>query len=256
MEERRRGGSSLSQKRKHTGDGEEGDDEEHNVQRVVKRLIRQAQLEADSSPSGSSTGAFVSPSADHHPSPLGRTVPTPEKPVFGAYPMPSQGQIPQQPQAEGDNAANNQMFQGQNYYNNLNQFSIDPSAQNTFSNLNQQPASYQSGSQLDPAVESMLASYFPQTTTDPSTLGPAGQVPDDFLSRVFSFSWDTSQNAQSQNQSQSQNALQGTPGSAASTQPTPQSVAPNGQNQPRRQDSNAGMPGYGAFDWQSTQWMA
>jgi hypothetical protein len=48
--------------------------------------------------------------------------------------------------------------------------------------------------QLDPAVESMLANYFPQNPQSNAggMAGPATvpQVPDDFLSRVFSFSWE------------------------------------------------------------------
>lgn len=237
VEERRRGGTSLSHKRKY-GEGEDGDDEEHNVQRVVKRLIRQAQLETDSSPS--SSAPFASPSADTaQPSPHGgRMEPTPEKPVFGAYPMPSaQPQQPQQqpPQDLQTNTGN--------IYNNL-PFNVD----NQPFNQNQ----FQNGSQLDPAVESMLASYFPQPATDPTTIGPAGasQVPDDFLSRVFSFSWDTS----NQNQNAQNNQAMQTPTSATS-QPTPQTINGVQPPQPQRQDSMSGMQ-YGAFDWQSHQWMA
>jgi hypothetical protein len=48
--------------------------------------------------------------------------------------------------------------------------------------------------QLDPAVESMLASYFPQNNSQGQGMaGPTAMpaVPDDFLSRVFSFSWES-----------------------------------------------------------------
>jgi hypothetical protein len=121
----------------------------------------------------------------------------------------------------------------------------------TFPALDQNSFQPQGPPHLDPAVESMLASYFPPatTTTNPGELGPAAasQVPDDFLSRVFSFSWDNTQGGTATpNQSTTPNQTQvATPG-----------VRPNGlQGQPRP-GPNGQQPGYGAFDWSSHGWMA
>lgn len=249
-----------------------GDDEEHNLQRVVKRLIRQAQLETDSPVSNGANSAtsFMSPSSENlnNASPS-KADPTPERPVFGAYPMPSSqtnaSQVAQQSMGEGTPA--HAMYQGQLGLPNQMQggfnFNVDPSSGNAGQFGTVPNANFQSGSQLDPAVESMLASYFPppQTNTNQGELGPAGvaQVPDDFLSRVFSFSWDNNNN-QSQNQNQQPGSQQQTPlTTPTGSTPSQQQVnlgngqAPGLPSQPRRQDS---IPGYGAFDWQTHSWMA
>ncbi|TXT13049.1 hypothetical protein VHUM_01450 [Vanrija humicola] len=285
VEDRRRPGGSMLGKRK--GDAE-GDDEEHNLQRAVKRLIRQAQLESDS-PSSSST-SFLSPGGEAHTvSPRdGKSIPTPEqRPVFGAYPMPGSGTSQTQldlTQANNGNASNSNTFNPafqfatQNNAGGFN-FALDPSA-NVGNTLQQFDAPQFVANQphLDPAVESMLASYFPNPSASNnnsaphSELGPAAapQVPDDFLSRVFSFSWDSNQQQQ-----QGSNAGQSAPSSTApSALPTPQNqqnqqntqqnnqqnrangpgMPPgNGGPQPQRQDS---MSAYGAFDWSAHGWMA
>lgn len=266
----------MGQKRKSTHDGDApGDDEEHNFQRVVKRLIRQAQLETDSPPlSNAGTASFVSPSSENanNMSP-NKADPTPERPVFGAYPMPSSSNpLPLATMGMGEGTPAQAMYQGQLGVTNPMpasfNFNVDANNVNTGPFANLANSNSQPGSQLDPAVESMLASYFPPppTNNNQGELGPAGvsQVPDDFLSRVFSFSWDTNnQNSQSQ-----QGQQQGQPGSAqqtplstptSATGPNPQQVAlgsgpaPGMPQQPRRQDS---IPGYGAFDWQTHSWMA
>jgi len=273
VEERRRPGGTSLGKRKATAEGEGLDDEEHNLQRAVKRLIRQAQLESDS-PTPNGAASFVSPSSDPTLTQSPRDVradPTPERPVFGAYPMPSQNASNQQ-QTEGNAqppANIGAAFPGQFALQNQNQggfnFGVDQNV-SSFPQLDQGSFQPQSQPHLDPAVESMLASYFPPATTgnpNPGELGPAAapQVPDDFLSRVFSFSWDNN-SQQQQGQGASQTPGQGTPQSQTQT-PTqtqnpagqpPSGMRPNGPGgQPQRQDS---MPGYGAFDWSSHGWMA
>jgi hypothetical protein len=277
VEERRRPtGSLIGQKRKSTHDGDmPGDDEEHNLQRVVKRLIRQAQLETDSpvSNGANSAASFVSPSSENmNTASPSKADPTPERPVFGAYPMPSsQTNVPQaSQQGMGEGTPAQAMYQGQLGMPNQMQggfnFNADPSAGGNagqFANLPN--PNFQPGGQLDPAVESMLSAYFPppQTNTNQGELGPAGvsQVPDDFLSRVFSFSWDNNNNNNSQNQNQQQPGSQQQTPMTTPTGSTPsqqQQILGNGPApgmppQPRRQDS---IPGYGAFDWQTHSWMA
>ncbi|BEI90346.1 uncharacterized protein CcaverHIS019_0304160 [Cutaneotrichosporon cavernicola] len=273
VEERRRpSGSIAGQKRKIMHDGDvAGDDEEHNLQRAVKRLIRQAQLETDSPVSNGAT-SFVSPSSENmnNPSPS-KGDPTPERPVFGAYPMPSsQTNPPQAPQpGMGDGTPAQAMFQGQLGMPNQMQggfnFNVDPSSANAGMFGNLPNPSFQQGSQLDPTVESMLASYFPppQTSSHQGELGPAGvaQVPDDFLSRVFSFSWDNNSNSQNQSKNQNpQTSSQQTPlTTSTGSTPNQQQInlgngpVPGMLQQPRRQDS---IPEYGAFDWQTHSWMA
>lgn len=238
---------------------------------MVKRLIRQAQLETDSPPLNGSAGSgasFVSPSSENanNMSPS-KTDPTPERPVFGAYPMPSASALPPAALGMGEGTPAHALYQGQLGVPNQAQgsfnFNVDSNNANSGPFANLASSSFQQGSQLDPAVESMLASYFPppQTSNTQSELGPAGasQVPDDFLSRVFSFSWDTNnQNSQNQNQAQGQSSSQqqtplSTPTSATAPMSLGNGAAPGMQPQPRRQDS---IPGYGAFDWQTHSWMA
>ncbi|GMK56923.1 hypothetical protein CspeluHIS016_0307630 [Cutaneotrichosporon spelunceum] len=270
VEERRRPtGALIGQKRKSAFDGDvAGDDEEHNLQRAVKRLIRQAQLETDSPVSNSAS--FVSPSSEtmNNPSPI-KADPTPERPVFGAYPMPSsQANLGQATQpGMGDGTPAQAVFQGQlgvpNELPGGFNFNMDTNNVNAglFGNLPN--TDFQQGSQLDPSVESMLASYFPppQTNTHQGELGPAGvaQVPDDFLSRVFSFSWDNNQNKSRSQNPQTGNQQQAMPATSTGSTPNQQQMnlgngsAPGLPQQPRRQDS---IPGYGAFDWQTHSWMA
>lgn len=268
VEERRRPGQhGVKRKSMHEADG---DDEEHNLQRAVKRLIRQAQLEADS-PTGSQPGnsAFVSPAADPGvitQSPSGNdSTPTNEKPVFGAYPMPPPNLTPTQSVA-GDNPVQQQQLMNQQ--GGFNFAGLDPANLAQFARFDNR-ALQPSQPQLDPAVESMLSAYFPppqNPTNGTSELGPAAQsqVPDDFLSRVFSFSWDNNGNGGGGNQQQNQNQNQNNnaPGSNnPSNTNTPQNETPNvpqnvnGPRPPQRQDSVT-VPGYGAFDWSGHSWMA
>lgn len=263
VEERRRPTQhGVKRKSMHEADG---DDEEHNLQRAVKRLIRQAQLEADS-PTGSQTAntSFVSPAADSGgvitQSPSGNdSTPTNEKPVFGAYPMPPPNLTPTQSVA-GDNSQQQQQFPNQQG-GGFNFGGLDPSNLAQFARFDNR-AMQPSQPQLDPAVESMLSAYFPPpqnpTNGNNSELGPAAQsqVPDDFLSRVFSFSWDNNNNGG--NNSNAPNSNKASNSNTPQTDNTP-NVPPNVNGpmppQPQRQDSVT-VPGYGAFDWSGHSWMA
>lgn len=92
VEERRRPSNTTasSGKRKASSPADESDD---GLQRAVKKLIRQAQLEADSPTNASSSGGGQSgtPGTGEKPS-ISRSS-SKERPVFDAYPMPqAQGQ--------------------------------------------------------------------------------------------------------------------------------------------------------------------
>jgi hypothetical protein len=253
VEERRR--PSNPGKRKATSPPDESDD---GLKRAVKKLIRQAQLEADS-PSNVSAGHAGTP--DEHPG-LSRSS-SRERPVFDAYPMPQvqpaigapgQGQdggrgkgstarpplntgtgisnqniqiqppsndmlAQNQTQPFGPNSTSNQ---NQNQLQNQNQNLLFPQQNQPFDSNNNQmfnfipsPYSYQFPSDptldfpqfnnapqnLDPAVESMLASYFPQPDIQNTQAPIPGSVgPEDFLSRVFSFGWNDPANPPNQDQ--------------------------------------------------------
>lgn len=245
VEERRRpassAGTTSTGKRK---DREE--DETDGLQRAVKKLIRQAQLEMDS-PEGSATTIPHTPGSSslprHHsssPAPFGD--PAKDRPVFDAYPMPSVpppslpldtqaplgqstkvGPTPAKlpPQIDrfnptlGSSSANPQIiFNPSNPtlsqphpslqpFNAPSPFSFTPGGNlNLDLDLNfphptSNPAYATSTPlpQLDPSVEDLLANYFqsplPQNAQQAQSWGT---VPDDFLSRVFSFSWDNNNN--------------------------------------------------------------
>jgi len=235
VEERRKPGSTLG-KRKASSQSPGEEDEESSLQRAVKKLIRQAQLEADSPSQAASTGSGshhtpqqnTNTSLPHMPSPTPRTKTAREldmrifsdtprdRPVFGAYPMVNNNNYPIDTNMASNNTQNqNGMLNipvnsntgyGQNP--GLSPFSYpqDPSLNPAFNF----PTYQTTGTpQLDPAVESMLASYFPagmgmggnQNGNDGmggasgnNGNGQAGQpgasVPDDFLSRVFNFGWE------------------------------------------------------------------
>lgn len=121
-----------------------------------------------------------------------------DRPVFDAYPMPPSGIFPNIPNINTTGAGLQVPNQGQNFLPPTSPFtfSVDPTMASfpafdprTFGATTSVPI-------LDPAVESMLASYFPQAQgANQSTAGAAAapQVPDDFLSRMFSFGWDGGQ---------------------------------------------------------------
>ena len=272
MEERRR--PTNPGKRKATSPVPESDD---GLQRAVKKLIRQAQLEADSpTNSGITTsGNSGTPGAEHgagaQPS-LSRSS-SRERPVFDAYPMPQipagqgladagagggrgktganvnpaqgQGMGGQMAPPRNGGAVMSDFYAGnsiggpsqisnQNGNQNANSNLLFPPTQHQNQNLNQNqnqnlnpfennqnmfnfipsPYSYQfptdptldfpqilpnQGQPLDPAVESMLASYFPQQDLNTNNGGggqvPGGVGPEDFLSRVFSFGWNDAGNS-------------------------------------------------------------
>nr|ODN88678.1 nuclear protein [Cryptococcus depauperatus CBS 7841] len=164
-----------------------GDEEDSGLQSAVKKLIRQAQLEAQSPSTSTGNGSTsqenipnVSPTRSFNE--RGRDC---ERPVFDAYPMPFIPVAPTiinatTPTPQQQPPHPHQMISVTN--NGPYTFPVDTTTtQGSFGQL-----------QLDPTVQSMLASYFP---TPPSTNGPVGsatapQAPDDFLSRVFGFGWD------------------------------------------------------------------
>lgn len=251
------------------------DESDDGLQRAVKKLVRQAQLEADSPtgsmPSNSNTNTNANgngngngqnagsgtPSGDREP--ISRSS-SRERPVFDAYPMPvplpgnggqpqfnvippgaqdfqsgpdqqrhvfrpnfnpqgglqpNQSQSQQQPPQQQQMLAPDQsQGQGQglpfdfNFVPSPYTFPLDPT-------VNFPPLMPNQGPALDPAVESMLASYFPPPSTSHGQGGghggdhglggggggydgngqqaltmPQQMVgPEDFLSRVFSFGW-------------------------------------------------------------------
>lgn len=270
------------------------DESDDGLQRAVKKLVRQAQLEADS-PTGSMPGnsnpntngngngqnaGSGTPSGDREP--ISRSS-SRERPVFDAYPMPvpvpgnggqpqfnvippgtqdyqpgpdqqrhvfrpnfnPQGGLqPNQPQSQQQQqqqllAPDQGQGQGQalpfdfNFVPSPYTFPVDPT-------VNFPPLMPNQGPALDPAVESMLASYFPPPSTshghghghggdhglggggggnyEGGGGGGGGQQqltmpqqmvgPEDFLSRVFSFGWNdpaSTMGMDSQGQGQGQN---------------------------------------------------
>lgn len=311
MEERRRPShthATGSGKRKASSPADESDD---GLQRAVKKLIRQAQLEADSPTSGSGTGTGSGHGQGGTPGEmpsLSRSS-SKERPVFDAYPMPQVGrgvgqsspnkagvklnnkeggQANQRSTGPSTSTSNQPMGQNmfappvpqsnppqaQNQNQNLGAFDqnmlfppADPANPNIFDsnnfNFNFQPspssfgASYNfptdphgsldffpssQGQPLDPAVESMLASYFPgpqtaQQQSNPTAAGGVGA--EDFLSRVFSFGWNDPAAGAQQGQGQGQGG--GDPGTGTG----------NGNG-----NTNS-MSGYGTEVWgPGAGWMA
>lgn len=156
-----------------------------------------------------------------------------DRPVFDAYPMPAPN-----PQPYGTYPDANGMFvPGSNDQAHVNRFGINSNGNNGFPpnggglqvpsqvhpsgnspftfpvDAAQQtdfpqfdPRTFASNQtpQLDPAVESILASYFPQAQNPSLNGNIAGanqaMVPDDFLSKVFNFGWDNPQQPNSNGQ--------------------------------------------------------
>lgn len=228
MEERRRPGTSR--KRKSSGSPDAEADGERDLQRAVQKLIHLAQLEVDSPAHGaqsleSASPAIVQPSSspgegqkeqvfDAYPAPSAGPFAidvTSHKLTLessGPHRRASQSERKVEPpsrQGSGLIPATGPPVQ-QNYLGVPNMaysgatspftFPVDPTTA---------PASYPSfttsgSATLDPAVESFLANHFPPPSgqnggmVDPSNGNMQGmqnnQAPDDFLNKVFSFSWD------------------------------------------------------------------
>lgn len=198
VEERRRPPGSALGKRKSSPDG---DDEESGLQRAVKKLIHQAQLEAVSPSASLNSGntpqdflVTASPVRDFNDRDRDR-----ERPVFDAYPMPfipvpptiNNATTPstvQQPQAHQIiGVGNNSPFT----------FPVDTTSATAFPAFDTTTTRGSfAQTQLDPAVQSMLSSYFPPSNNNNGNgngivgSATAPQAPDDFLSRVFGFGWD------------------------------------------------------------------
>lgn len=240
VEERRRP-NNLG-KRKASGSPAE---EESDLQRAVKKLIRQAQLEADS-PSQSMEAKTTPTSGPSGWSPAkaqGMDMrifsDTPrDRPVFDAYPMPppQSNPPPQMLQIPNQSVSGTSPFT----------FPVDPT-NTTYPPFDPRAFSTMQQPQLDPAVESILTNYFPQPQTAANTMGNSmvPQVPDDFLSKVFNFGWDTSGNNNNgmNNGVPMQNGQQGQPG-----QPGQPGMMPG---------FDAFGDGSGIFDgWSAHGWMA
>lgn len=198
VEERRKPPGSALGKRKSSPDG---DDEESGLQRAVKKLIHQAQLEAVSPSASLNSGntpqdylVTASPVRDFNDRDRDR-----ERPVFDAYPMPfipvpptiNNATTPstvQQPQAHQIiGVGNNSPFT----------FPVDTTSATAFPAFDTTTTRGSfAQTQLDPAVQSMLSSYFPPSNNNNGNgngivgSATAPQAPDDFLSRVFGFGWD------------------------------------------------------------------
>ncbi|WVQ69581.1 uncharacterized protein L199_007801 [Kwoniella botswanensis] len=284
VEDRRQTPGSSLGKRK---DPDDVDDEESGgLQRAVKKLIRQAQLEADS-PNTSMTSTtpdhnrHVSQSPQNSDHGNSQQHKESERPVFDAYPMPfnpvqptithATGPPPPQPQQgniQSHQAASQQQQQQQNGYNplltgNMNTnpftFPIDTSTSNfsTFpsfdmmNNLNTNGTNRNlngSGSgNLDPAVQSMLSNYFPSAQTQSNTNPPTlPQAPDDFLSRVFGFGWDGA--SASTNAQQPQQGTNANTGAPIQPNLPTQTPHPSQQNQNQNEsDNNNGANGQNGF---------
>jgi hypothetical protein len=277
VEERRRPTPTTTNpgKRKAVSPPDENDD---GLQRAVKKLIRQAQLEANSPTNSMSLGN----SHSGHGTPAAPDGEG-ERPVFDAYPMPQQGQVAPvpaitntgseqvssstttRPTAQGTVAVPPPRSTNSSSTNKASDLTFDPNQlSNTFNtqqpqpqtqsqnqsttnqnflfppeqfdqtqfqnppngngngnanangngfNYNPSPSFYpfptdpsldfpnifpNQGAPLDPAVESMLASYFPSNSGNEMNgqqIGggggniPGSVGPEDFLSRVFSFGW-------------------------------------------------------------------
>jgi len=254
-------------KRKAAGSPGDDPDETHELQRAVKKLIRQAQLEADSpshsvSQQNTPTPGGSGPSAWSPAKPAGGMdmrifSDTPrDRPVFDAYPMPPP-QVNDMMNAAATNQNGNNNLQAPNQ-NNMGgnspfTFPVDPTNA-VFPPFDPRAYGAPQQPQLDPAVERILTSYFPQPQTNANTAGSATvpQVPDDFLSKVFNFGWDTSgQNGQ---------------GGGQMNQPGQEQQNGQGQQGQQGQGGQGGMMGMdmtgmgmgnGVFDgWGAHGWMA
>ncbi|OCF33762.1 nuclear protein [Kwoniella heveanensis CBS 569] len=212
VEERRKTpGSTLGKRKSSLTDLD--DDESGGLQRAVKKLIHQAQLEAESpntsmasasTPQGETRAPSQSPQQQRERVETDRTH---ERPVFDAYPMPFNPVPPTISNATTSSLApppQNIQPGGSPFT-----FPVDPTNATSFPTFDGRSFGQQT---LDPAVQSMLSSYFPQPAGNGNMAGPAGsaavpQVPDDFLSRVFGFGWDATGNAHAPGQGQGQGGL-------------------------------------------------
>ena len=187
VEERRKPASSTSVLGKRKAESP-GLDESSDLQRAVKKLIEKAQLEVESP--NQSMGSSNTPPGW---SPSGKTgnqmdmrifSDTPrDRPVFDAYPMPN---------FSADSLAPpNNTFAPQSAASPFT-FPVDPTNA-TFPPFDPRSFVSTQAPPLDPAVENILTSYFPQPQTSSNTAGSAAipQVPENFLSKVFNFGWDS-----------------------------------------------------------------
>lgn len=191
-----------------------------------------------------------------------------DRPVFDAYPMPP---VQQEFNNNGFNMLNTSHNPGNTFANpsangnmglqvpNQNQtfaasgtspftFPVDPTNTTVFPTFDPRTFGQTQQPQLDPAVESILTSYFPQPQTSSNTMGTAGvpQVPDDFLSKVFNFGWDTTGTGGQQQQGDQGHGQQ-------------QQHQGQGQGQGQMQMGGNDMMGMGngVFDgWSAHGWMA
>ncbi|WVQ77583.1 hypothetical protein IAR50_007271 [Cryptococcus sp. DSM 104548] len=195
IEERRKPPGSALGKRRSSPDG---DDEESGLQRAVKKLILQAQLEAES-PSASMGGLTPQEANVGQVSPATRAVNEQreregERPVFDAYPMPF---VPVPPTINNATDPTPQQPPHPNQFIGVSNaspftFPVDTTSATTFPAFDTSTTRGYPNNQLDPTVQSMLANYFPPQANTSNTIGSATapQAPDDFLSRVFGFGWD------------------------------------------------------------------
>ena len=301
FDERRKPGSSLGKRK--ASSSPQIDDDESGLQRAVKKLIRQAQLEMDS-PNHSIGSSHNTPSSNSGPTQVspqpktGRELDmrifsdTPrDRPVFDAYPMPPTMSVPDYNTSNGHASGNlpgivvggegpdgglnseaNLQIPSQNQPRQTSPFTfpVDP---NTFPPYDSCTYGPPQPPHLDPAVESILASYFPQPSQTMSSQGEAGsaavpQVPDDFLSKVFNFGWEggvanisNNKNDNGGNGDASDGMQGGGGGAMGGDDPVGSSVGQQMMNQGGGMDANDNymeqVMGGGGFDgWNSHGWMA
>ena len=196
VEERRRPPGVLGKRKSDLSDAFKPDDKD-DLQDAVQKLIRQAALEADSD---------VSPISNATPSSDARMSPHADRHVLGAYAFPGRSasfsssvqRSPQLPPVS--TSANFSLFNTTGTgFDTISPYTTNPTF--AFGGASTAP-------QLDPAVEAILAPYFPGSQSAiaspsnqldgmnpvPVTPAAANGPPDDFLSKVFSFSWETAPN--------------------------------------------------------------
>ena len=248
VEERRKPGSNLGKRKHENPQLGKGNDENSCLQRAVKKLIVEAQLEADSSPrsqTASSPTSGWSPSGPKSSRELDMRIfsDTPrDRPVFDAYPLPNPNaaESTDAPPPVSREAINRDLAKPSIPHSGFTPFlfphSQAPSVMPDF----QPQITPVSQPQLNPAVETILASYFPQQQDAVSSQNGQGQMPsqmahpaapDHFLSQVFNFGWDNA---------------------AGANIPNGQ-MPPNGQAE-NGQDAQGVAPGYET--WSMHGWMA
>ncbi|WVR04862.1 hypothetical protein IAU60_001874 [Kwoniella sp. DSM 27419] len=214
VEERRSAPGSTLGKRKNSF-SDQDDEESGGLQRAVRKLINQAQLEADSPNNSMASGSTPQndvrpPSQSPQRRERGDLDRTRERPVFDAYPMPFNPVPPTITNATTPTPSLRPPPQPLGSANSPFTFPVDSTNVSTFPSFDAGGRNFAS-TQLDPAVQSMLSNYFPSPQGAGNMAGPVGsaavpQAPDDFLSRVFGFGWD---GVTQQNQGQSQGQGQG-----------------------------------------------